>query len=76
MVSKHHLRYLALPFLAAIAVALPAPGCQESASATRTQKVAVIKYRHDTCTFCPGGDTTPDCEFATIDRLFPFGTPS
>lgn len=60
MASKHHRRHLALPFLAAIAAALLAPGCQESASATRTQKVAVIKYQHETCTFCPGGDTTTD----------------
>ena len=75
MASKHHRRYLALPFLAEIAAALLASGCQASASATRTQKVAVIKYQHETCTFCPSGDTTTDCEFAPIDRLYPFGAP-
>ena len=70
MASKHHRRYLALAFLTAIAAALLA-----SASATRTQKVAVIKYQHETCTFCPGGDTTPDYESAPTVRLYPFGAP-
>ena len=30
-------------------------GCQ--APSTEGHRVAVIRYAHETCTFCPGGDT-------------------
>jgi microcystin degradation protein MlrC len=52
---------------AAAAVALPGPGLPSGSSATGTTiggaarsapyRVAVIRYQHETCTFCPGGDT-------------------
>ena len=31
--------------------------CQSPQSANEKYKIAVIKYQHETCSFCPGGDT-------------------
>ncbi len=43
-----------------LATALITTGCNGPASdseGARTYRVAVIQYSHETCTFCPGGDT-------------------
>lgn len=40
-----------------VAVLLALPACQPTGSADRdTYRVAVAKFSHETCTFCPGGD--------------------
>ncbi|MEM7368569.1 MAG: M81 family metallopeptidase [Bacteroidota bacterium] len=32
-------------------------GCNSPSLSSETYKVAVVNYMHETCTFCPGGDT-------------------
>lgn len=50
-------RIINLISIALIGLAL---GCQSPQSANETYKIAVIKYQHETCSFCPGGDTGID----------------
>lgn len=38
-------------------IAALAISCQTPQSTSENYKIAVIKYQHETCSFCPGGDT-------------------
>ncbi|UZR96113.1 M81 family metallopeptidase [Chondrinema litorale] len=47
-----------LRYLLSIALAFIFQSCsQPKAPETEKLKIAVIRYQHETCTFCPGGDT-------------------
>jgi microcystin degradation protein MlrC len=42
----------------AASVVLGATGCTDTDESSRApMRIAVIRYQHETCTFCPGGDT-------------------
>ena len=60
-----------------VALALQSCAVNEAQSATDdpVYRVAIAMFQHETCTFCPGGDTTPDYESAPTVRLYPFGAP-
>ncbi len=45
------------PFLALTAL-LAASACAQGAEAPDMHRVAVLKFQHETCTFCPGPDVT------------------
>ena len=32
-------------------------GCSDTGASVEPMRIAVIRYQHETCTFCPGGDT-------------------
>jgi microcystin degradation protein MlrC len=46
--------------LVAITLIGLAISCQTSEKTNEKYKIAVIKYQHETCSFCPGGDTEID----------------
>ena len=40
-----------------IVISLLIDGCTPKESTEKRFKIAVLRYSHETCTFCPGGDT-------------------
>lgn len=40
--------------------------CTATSNSSKKYRVAVIKYQHETCTFCPGGDTEID-DWSTLN---------
>ena len=51
----NHISYLISITLIGLAI-----GCQSPQKTSEKYKIAVIKYQHETCSFCPGGDTEID----------------
>ena len=51
------LRVSVLALIAAAALGACSAEAPASSDADRTLRIAVAKFQHETCTFCPGGDT-------------------
>ena len=49
------MKHLKMSVAFAVTVLLILSACDRQA--TRTQRIAVARFQHETCTFCPGGDT-------------------
>ena len=56
-----------LGFVIVSFVFLIGTGCSDTGSSVEPMRIAVIRYQHETCTFCPGGDT----EIADWTRIRP-----